>query len=138
MELLELLKNYMFHYMNSTYGLIERGIVTMREMPGSRWRQLTPPPMQEPDIKCYGNNYYSSTMVPSIILLLVRNDFIGAKELGVLACASQTLQQYICLDSDEELWSYLLRIRWPNITQFSSDDLCGLSNRGWYQNAVDL
>ena len=74
------------------------------------------------------------SMIPSIITLLVTNDFIGAKELGVLACVGAMMHRLICEgDSDDEIWSHLLRTRWPSTIMIPSNVLSGLSHRAWYE-----
>ena len=47
--------------------------------------------------------------IPLIISLLVKNGLLGVKDFGSIACASTVLQQYICFDSDVDIWSSLLQ-----------------------------
>ena len=77
------------------------------------------------------------SMIPSIISLLITNNFIGAKEMGTLSCVSSMLHRLICKgDSDDEIWSYLLRSRWPSTTLIPSNILSGLSHRAWFKIIV--
>uniref|UniRef100_A0A7S2JUP9 Uncharacterized protein n=1 Tax=Leptocylindrus danicus TaxID=163516 RepID=A0A7S2JUP9_9STRA len=84
-------------------------------------------------------------MIPSnIISLLVKNDFIGSKDLGVLACANSALRQFVCSDdSDDDIWLHLLRKTWPSTRMIDgcilikngngSDSDSGLRYREWLE-----
>ena len=45
-------------------------------------------------------------MIPSLLPLLVKNDFIFVSDLGRLASVSSMFHRYICTDADEELWAH--------------------------------
>ena len=65
---------------------------------------------------------------------MVKNDFIGAEELRVLACVGSMMHRLICEgDSDDEIWSHLLRTRWPSNTMIPSNVLNSLSYRAWFE-----
>jgi len=72
-------------------------------------------------------------MIPSILSLLVKNDFIGVRELGVLAFVSPMLRQYICVDADDDVWLSLLHRKWPSTTKIPRHILAGLCGRLWYK-----
>ena len=76
------------------------------------------------------------SMIPSIVSLLVKNDFIGVQELGVLSCASPVLHQFICVESDDDIWSTLLRRKWPSTTMIPNEVRSGLPSRVWMQRLV--
>jgi len=77
-----------------------------------------------------------NTVLPSIISLLVKNSFIGINDLGILACVSPTLNRYICIDADDDIWSHLLFKFWPSTTMLSKEVLGGLPFRKWYERLV--
>jgi len=72
-------------------------------------------------------------MLPSIIPIVLKNDFIGVRDLAVLACASHQLRQYICVDSDGDIWSSLLHEKWPSTYKIPQQILSRLSFRCWYE-----
>ena len=71
--------------------------------------------------------------IPSILSLLVKNDFLHAKDLGRLACASATLYRHICDESDEDIWAHLLFKKWHSTSLMPQTILDGLSHRTWYK-----
>mmetsp|Transcript_22074 Transcript_22074/g.33710 ORF Transcript_22074/g.33710 Transcript_22074/m.33710 type:complete len:433 (+) Transcript_22074:4356-5654(+) len=75
-----------------------------------------------------------TSMLPSIILLLVKNGFVkDARMLGALACSCKMLEKFVCVDSDEDIWATLLHQKWPSTRMMSQDVHLGLSNRTWYE-----
>jgi len=72
-------------------------------------------------------------MLPSIIPIILKNDFIGVRDLAVLACASHQMRQYICFDSDDDIWSSLLHEKWPSTYKIPQQILSRLSFRSWYE-----
>lgn len=76
------------------------------------------------------------SMIPPIISLLVKHNLIDARELGTLSSVSHLLHRFICVDSDDEIWSYLLHSGWPSTTMIPPNILNGLSNRAWVERIV--
>lgn len=72
-------------------------------------------------------------MIPFVVSILIKNDFIGAKELGELACTSRGLKRYICSDSDDDTWSTLLHKKWPSTSKIPRSILNRLTSRCWYE-----
>ena len=72
-------------------------------------------------------------MVPSILPLTAKNDNIDVKDLGNIARASTILRQHICVDSDEEMWDYLLYKKWQSIAIVPQDSRDEISYRTWYK-----
>lgn len=62
---------------------------------------------------------------------MIKNGYVGIKELGVIACTNAALNQLICDDSDEDLWANLLRWRWPSTTLLSQEVVGAVNCREW-------
>mmetsp|Transcript_26057 Transcript_26057/g.40417 ORF Transcript_26057/g.40417 Transcript_26057/m.40417 type:complete len:509 (+) Transcript_26057:85-1611(+) len=76
------------------------------------------------------------SMIPSVISLLVESDFIGVKELGMLSCTSKLFHKFICSDSDDDIWFYLLQRNWPSTMIIPQEIRRGLPNRLWLHRMI--
>ena len=63
----------------------------------------------------------------------MKNEFIGLKELGIVACVNRDLRQYICVDIDDDIWSILLHKKWPSTSKIQQQIIRDLSYRSWYE-----
>lgn len=73
------------------------------------------------------------SMIPSVVSLLVKNEFLCLKDLGRLACVSPSLRQFICAGSDDDVWLHLLYKKWPSTSMMPQEVRQTLSDREWYQ-----
>ena len=71
-------------------------------------------------------------VIPSVIPIILKNGFIGIKELGNLACVSRGLKQCIYVDI-VDIWSMLLHEKWPCTTKIPQHIFSSLSYRAWYE-----
>jgi len=77
-------------------------------------------------------------MMPALITLLMKNGWLGVKELGRLARVCPLFRQYICHDSDEDMWSHLVLAQRPSLALIPDNLLKGLSYRTWFERLTSL
>jgi len=71
--------------------------------------------------------------LPSVISLLIKNGFFNMKDVGRIARVNSSLQQFICVGSDDDVWLNLLHEQWPSTSMMPVEVRQRLSNRDWYK-----